>query len=419
MILTILSLDPLVVFTLFQITWVTGVDGPAGAIFDLPIASICSTGLSGDSPSDHTNSDHESDCSSEHTESPLAQGGNLQEEEIKILEADIDQWKSANKNKRTTVVTCIRSKIKNLEANKTLKTHEWVRKKKAIQSWLYNHSQGHTQKALLRYGRSWMTRMKDINLVLEKAGIKQGFAQMIKGYQKVVYKVMETLTEEEKAEAEELAKAWNEQHPPLDVQAKNAEKKGQQYAEEFAKEMWKWCGARVVVMVAWKDNHGEVMLEHCQQKFVQYSRITFNTDDNGKKSNTNNKPRNLVRKSKARPQMKDIMRAFVTFYYRKASGKPTTTVPWGAIASNTSTYIASKYLPCDVTFKEPTHLTQDEVTRMLELWRDQKENNPDNIFHFSWWQDADGSLQMLVTHTKGLYLIGVITTGADNQLIQC
>ncbi|KAL4063909.1 hypothetical protein V8B97DRAFT_2026264 [Scleroderma yunnanense] len=323
---------------------------------------MSSTDLSSDSPSDHTNSNHE--------KSPLAQKSNLQEEEIKILEADIDQWKSANKNKRTTVVTCIRSKIKNLEANKTLKTHEWVRKKK-----------------------------KDINLVLEKAGIKQGFAQMIKGYQKVVDKVTETLAEEEKAEAEELAKEWNEQHPPPD------------YAKEFAKEMWKWCGARVVVMVAWKDNHGEVMvtvhdfndelgdgrcfpeLEHCQQKFVQYSRITFNTDDDGKEFNTNNKPRNLVRKSNARPQvslpthdngmpyipsildmhvpeMKNIMRAFVTFHYRKASGKPTATVPWGAIASNTSTYIASKYLPHDVTFKEPTCLTQDKVTRMLELWRD-------------------------------------------------
>ncbi|KAL4073862.1 hypothetical protein J3A83DRAFT_4411483 [Scleroderma citrinum] len=208
---------------------------------------MSSTGLSSDSPSDHTNSDHESDCSSEHTEFPLAQGGNLQEEGIKILEADIDQWKSADKNKRTTVVTCIRSKIKNLEANKTLKTHEWVRKKKAIQSWLYNHSQGCAQKALLRY-------------VLEKASTKQGSAQMIKGYQKAVDKVMETLTEEEKVEAEELAKEWNEQHPPPDVQANNAKKKGQQYAEEFAKEMWKWCGAKVVVMVAWKDNHGEVMV---------------------------------------------------------------------------------------------------------------------------------------------------------------
>ncbi|KAL4062075.1 hypothetical protein V8B97DRAFT_2026927 [Scleroderma yunnanense] len=356
----------------------------------------------------------------------------------------------ADKNKRTTVVTCIRSKIKNLKANKTLKTHEWVRKK-AIQSWLYNHSQGCTQKALLRYGRVWTTRM-DINLVLEKASIKQGSAQMIKGYQKVVDKVMETLTEEEKAEAEELAKEWNEQHPPPDVQAKNAEKKGQQYAKEFAKEMWKQCGARVVVMAAWKDNHGEVMvavhdfndelgdgrcfpeLEHCQQKFMQYSRITFDTDDDGKEYNTNNKPRNLVRKRKARPQvslpthddgtqyipsilnmcvleMKDIMRAFVTFHYRKASGKTTATVPWGAIAGNTSTYIPSKYLLCDVTFKEPTCLTQDEVTRMLELWRDQKENNPDNIFHFSWWWDADGSLQMLVTHTKkvwGLWLISLL-----------
>ncbi|KAL4080584.1 hypothetical protein J3A83DRAFT_4366941 [Scleroderma citrinum] len=143
--------------------------------------------------------------------------------------------------------------IKELEANKTLKMHEWVRKK----SWLYNHSQGHAQKALLTYGRAWSTRTmimhqwkKDINMVFEKAGIKQGFAEMIKWYQNAMAKVMKTLTEEEVDEAEELAREW----------FRNAKKKGQQYAKEFAKEMWKCCGARVVVMAAWKDNDEEVMI---------------------------------------------------------------------------------------------------------------------------------------------------------------
>ncbi|KAL4078650.1 hypothetical protein V8B97DRAFT_2021039 [Scleroderma yunnanense] len=276
---------------------------------------MSSTGFSNDSPSDHTNYGDEN--------SPLAKGAKLQKEEIKILEADLDQ---------TTVMTHIRSKIKNLESNKTLKMHEWVGKKKVKE-----------------------------NKILEKAGVKQGSTNMIKWYQNTMDKVMKMLIEEEKKDAEP-------------------------YAEEFAKEMWKCCGARVVVMVAWKDNDGEVMvpgqvchdfndelgngkcfpeLEHCWQK-------------------------HMVRKSKARPQillpthqngtpyisnildlcvpeMKDIMRAFVTFHYRKACGKPTATVPCGAIASNPSTYIAPKYLPHGVTFKEPTHLTQDELTQILEL----------------------------------------------------
>ena len=31
------------------------------------------------------------------------------------------------------------------------------------------------------------------------------------------------------------------------------------YVWEFAKEMWKQCGARVVVMAAWKGATGDVM----------------------------------------------------------------------------------------------------------------------------------------------------------------
>ncbi|KAL4062275.1 hypothetical protein V8B97DRAFT_1921049 [Scleroderma yunnanense] len=77
-----------------------------------------------------------------------------------------------------------------LEASGSVKSHEgWMVRSTmsvavlgvmAIQSWLYNHSQDHTQKALLTYDRAWITRTmimhqqkKDIKMVLEKAGIKQ------------------------------------------------------------------------------------------------------------------------------------------------------------------------------------------------------------------------------------------------------
>lgn len=37
------------------------------------------------------------------------------------------------------------------------------------------------------------------------------------------------------------------------------EKKGREYSRAFAKQMWQKCGARVVVMMAWKDCNGEAM----------------------------------------------------------------------------------------------------------------------------------------------------------------
>jgi len=38
-----------------------------------------------------------------------------------------------------------------------------------------------------------------------------------------------------------------------------AEKKGREYSQAFAKQMWQKCGAQVVVMMAWKDCNGEAM----------------------------------------------------------------------------------------------------------------------------------------------------------------
>ncbi|KAI6000356.1 hypothetical protein F5J12DRAFT_894806 [Pisolithus orientalis] len=191
-------------------------------------------------------SDYESDSFSNNTKPSLPQkGSSLQPAKIEILEAKLESWKNANQNK-----------IKNLDVNVTLKMDEWVQKK-AIQTWLYNHGWSHSRQALIKYGGSWTLRKvvmhhqkKSIKKVLEEAGIKQGSTEMIKSYQKAISTIMKSLTAEEIQETEALAKEWNEQQPPWDVQSETAEKKGHKYVKEFAKEMWKWCGARVVVMAA-------------------------------------------------------------------------------------------------------------------------------------------------------------------------
>ncbi|KAI6140453.1 hypothetical protein BKA82DRAFT_4019466 [Pisolithus tinctorius] len=290
----------------------------------------------------------------------------------------------------------LRNKIKNLDANVMLKTHEWVQKKKAIQTWLYNHSQSHSQWALIKYGGSWTLRKvvmhhqkKSINKVLEEAGIKQGSEEMIKSYQKAIDTVMKSLTAEEIQQAKALATEWNEWQPPWEVQT--AEKKGHKYAEQFAKEMWKCCGTRVVVMAAWKDADGEVIvgvhdfndelgngklfeeLDKCQDKFVKQRK------SNGKPKtilpvSDNGTPYILDILDMQALQLKDIM-------WRNSQA----TVPWSVIMTNTALYIAPQFLPPEVPFKELSQLTQDKLTAILEWWQD-----------FKKWRDAGGSLQMLV-----------------------
>ncbi|KAI6139175.1 hypothetical protein BKA82DRAFT_4365155 [Pisolithus tinctorius] len=197
-------------------------------------------------------SDYESESFSNNTEpSPPQKGTSLQPAEIEILEAELESWKNADRNKRSSIMLTLRNKIKNLDVNVMLKTHEWVWKKKAIQTWFG----GWTLRKVVMHHQK-----KSINKVLEEARIKQGSAEMIKSYQKAIDTVMKSLTAEEIYEAEALAIKWNEQQPPWDVQSETTEKNGCKYAEEFAKEMWKRCGARVVVMVAWEDANGEVIV---------------------------------------------------------------------------------------------------------------------------------------------------------------
>ncbi|KAI6138168.1 hypothetical protein BKA82DRAFT_4367416 [Pisolithus tinctorius] len=195
-------------------------------------------------------SDYESESFSNDTEpSPPQKGTSLQPAKIEILEAELESWKNADQNKRSSIMLTLRNKIKNLDVNVTLKTHEWVQKKKAIQTWFGSWT---LRKVVMHHQK------KSINKVLEEARIKQGSAEMIKSYQKAINTIMKSLTAEEIQEAEALAIEWNEWQPPRDVQA--AEKKGRKYAKEFAKEMWKCCGARVVVMAAWEDADGEVIV---------------------------------------------------------------------------------------------------------------------------------------------------------------
>ncbi|KAI6145151.1 hypothetical protein BKA82DRAFT_4016629 [Pisolithus tinctorius] len=306
----------------------------------------------------------------------------------------------------------LRNKIKNLDVNVMLKTHEWVQKKKAIQTWFG----GWTLRKVVMHHQK-----KSINKVLEEAGIKQGSTEMIKSYQKAVDTIMKSLTAEEIQEAEALAIKWNEWQPPQDVQSETAEKKGHKYAEEFAKEMWKWCGARVVVMAAWEDANGEILtnssrhdfndelgngklfedLDKCQDKFVKYARMAFgNGSTNAESPDEDAAPWSWLRKSNGKPKtillvsdngmpyilnildmqapkLKDIMWTFVTFHYWKACGN-------------------SQFLPPEVPFKELSRLTQDKLTAILEWWKERKEQHPNNIFSFKKWRDAGGSLQMPV-----------------------
>ena len=113
-----------------------------------------------------------------------------------------------------------------------------------------------------------------IDDVLARAGHAPGSSGYIQNYQRAVGKVIKRLTAENIERAEKTAKEWNDTHPPqrskqgetlilwqhgTETTGRATEGKGRKFACEFSKAMWKQCGARVVVMAAWKGATGDIM----------------------------------------------------------------------------------------------------------------------------------------------------------------
>ncbi|KAI6147173.1 hypothetical protein BKA82DRAFT_4015278 [Pisolithus tinctorius] len=346
--------------------------------------------------SDEEDFSSDEESSSDSMETAKSVPGKLRLDELQILQDGLKDWKEADTNKRASLMEGMRNKIKRLDANKSLKQNEWNRKRTAIKNWMYNNSRSWAQKALVKYGSKWtalkvikLQRKKDIQQVLVKAGIQPGTSAMIKHYQLAV-------------------------------------QKGRKYAKQFAYDMWKQCGMRVVIMSAWKDKDGEVMVgvndfndelgngelysdwEDLHGKWSAYAKKAFgaNGTEDGSGEDEAGQTTVKARKGKKRsqfslstnddgtpilpnlldlqtPELKDIMRVFVTGHYRSARGKTNASVPWAAIADNRASYMSSKYLPPNIPFKEPTRLTHHELIETLEFWKERQQEHPED----------DGSLE--------------------------
>lgn len=73
---------------------------------------------------DHDASSNEHSCSLEEKKTPL------QDDEIAIVQDNLEAWMVGDKSKKKSIVKNIGDRIHQLAPNKTLKTHQWVTKKK-------------------------------------------------------------------------------------------------------------------------------------------------------------------------------------------------------------------------------------------------------------------------------------------------
>ncbi|KAG1800693.1 uncharacterized protein BJ212DRAFT_1487869 [Suillus subaureus] len=95
--------------------------------------------------------------------------------------------------------------------------------------------------------------------IKDKSRAKPGGPGMFKHYQVVVKRVMAELSNNKLEKAKETAEGWSNNFPPPKIQAQVTCKKGLAYMKHFLKEMWRQCRMRVFVMLAWKNEQGEVL----------------------------------------------------------------------------------------------------------------------------------------------------------------
>ncbi|KAI6002175.1 hypothetical protein F5J12DRAFT_783942 [Pisolithus orientalis] len=344
------------------------------------------------------------ESSSDSMETMKSVPGKLRPDELQILQDGLNGWKEADTNKRASLMEGIHVKYI----------------LQAIKNWMYDNSRSWAQKALVKYGSKWMAlkviklqHKKDIQQVLVKARIHPGMSVMIKHYQPAIQKVVQSLAKAELDQAAHLAKEWNEGKLPPEAQAEAATSKGRKYAKQFAYDMWKQCGMRVVIMSAWKDKEGKVMVgvydfndelgngelysdwEDLHGKWSAYAKKAFGANGMEDGSGEDEASQTTVKAWKGKkqsqfslstnddgmpilpnlldlqtPELKDIMKVFITSHYCLACGKTNASVPWAAMADNWASYVSSKYLPPNIPFKEPTRLTHHELIETLEFWKE-------------------------------------------------
>ncbi|KAG1812455.1 uncharacterized protein BJ212DRAFT_1301468 [Suillus subaureus] len=249
---------------------------------------------------------------------------------------------------------------------------------------------------------------------------------MFKHYQAAVKRIMAELSDDELEKVKETAKEWSNNFPPPEIQAQVAHKKGPAYMEHFLKEMWRQCGMRVFVMLAWKNEQGEVLFgmhndnealgdgdsfmkmkdwEDIEPVWQEYMQEQFGARawDGGQQMKGGQK---RIRKPAFELETdKDGMPLLPDITKMKLKEKK------------------AIYVPADVDLKEPSKLQNWDTMALLNFWHAQQEKGEGPTFLFKAWKNKDGDMacpvkpaktSALLTSQMGNLLAGLTDGVASN-----
>ncbi|KAI5996976.1 hypothetical protein EDD15DRAFT_2364442 [Pisolithus albus] len=398
-------------------------------------------------------SDAEAECAMDEEGADSAMGeeqldGPFNLAELEILARSRREWMQARKKEKPMILRGIYKQFAKLENNRNLSAAEQQEKEEQITAWLKKPLRTRKPRITVRSAYKYSVRsvvrelyherIQQKHLAMKNEGGSGGNNQRIDLYQQALTAfIRDDLTDAQLQAAHEIAAKWNgAEGPSPEVQARNAKKYALKFMKNFAEEMWRYCGMRMVALTGWKDDDGVVQaccmdfngdiaegptfndIHTLDAAWRDYLGTAYENPDLGGGEEVPNMvacrprakkcdPTELVTNDDgeiwigdltglSRDSILQMVRGFMTAHYRRACRRRSATVPFKKLGQYQADMIASRHLPRNFTFTvDPSHMRLSAAMELLNFWRERQITEPNDVFSFQKWLDQSGNLREL------------------------
>ncbi|KAI6041603.1 hypothetical protein EDC04DRAFT_2601544 [Pisolithus marmoratus] len=360
--------------------------------------------------------------------------------ELEILARSRREWMQARKKEKPIILREIYKEFGKMEKNRNLRPAEWQEKEEHITAWLKKPRRTRKPQITVRSAYKYSVRsvvreiyreqVQEKHALMKTEGASQGNNQRIDLYQQALTAfITDDLTEEQLQAAHNISEKWNgPEGPTAEVQARNAKKYGLKFMKNFAEEMWRYCGMRMVCLSGWKDDDGVVQaccdiaggitfndIHTLDASWRDYLGTAYENIDVAEGDEVPNMAVNRRRAKKGDPvelvtnqegqiwigdligrsrdYILQMVRGYLTAHYRRACGRRSATVPFKKLGRYQADMIASRHLPENFIFTvDPSHMHVSAAMELLTFWCERQVSSPDDVFSFQKWLDKSGNL---------------------------
>ncbi|KAI6018301.1 hypothetical protein EDC04DRAFT_2607899 [Pisolithus marmoratus] len=362
--------------------------------------------------------------------------GNFNVTELEILAWKRREWMQARKKGKPSIMWEIHREFAKMEKHCDLRLVEWQEKEEQFAAWLKKPLR--TQKPHISIWSAYKYSVWSVVQELHCKKIHQKHAHMkdevgvqqnkngIDMYQQALSTFMEEdLTNEQLQAACNITDKLNGlEGPTPEVQAQNAQKYVVKYMWNFAQEMWRYCGMRMVCLTGWKSDN--VTIQACSMDFnsdigggssfnnihaldaswTEYLGVAYENLDVAGAAEVENIPANHPRAKKGDAvelvtnedgqiwigDLKGSIQAY-QYYEGWACGRSSAMVPFKKLGQYQADMIAPCHLPENFTFTvDPSHMQMSAAMELLTFWHGWQASDPEDVFTIQKWLDQSGKL---------------------------